>query len=125
MFPVAELNYLKKLVRSLTLNTKNSLENEFRGSRSKLIHKFFHGRAAEIHHFGLAVQEKSLRRQHSSISKRAPRQMCSGSSHPSEATRWIKEVEMATSVDDPKTARSILDDHSRTSRPLMRGLPQR
>ena len=49
----------------------------------------------------------------------------SGSSHPSEATRWIEEVEMATSVDDPKTARSILDDHSRTSKPLMRGLPQR
>ena len=114
MFLVPELNYLKKLVQRINF-----------GRATLFIHNIFHGRAAEKHHFGLAVQEKSLRRQHSSISKRAPRHMCSGSNHPSDAMRWIEEVEMATSVDDPKTARSILDDHSQTSRRLMRELTQR
>ena len=33
--------------------------------------------------------------------------MCSGSDHPSEAMRRIKEVDMATSVDDLKTSRSM------------------
>ena len=38
----------------------------------------------------------SLRRQHSSIGKRTPRQECvSCSNHPVEASPWMKEVEMA------------------------------
>ena len=34
-------------------------------------------------------------------------EVCSGSNYPSESMRWIKEVEMATSVGDLKTSRSI------------------
>ena len=34
-------------------------------------------------------------------------EVCSGSNFPTEAILWIKEVEMATSVDDLKTSRSI------------------
>ena len=33
--------------------------------------------------------------------------VCYGSNYPSEAIRWINEVEMATSVDDVKTSRSV------------------
>ena len=36
------------------------------------------------------------------------RGVCSGSSYPSEAMRWMKEVETATFVDDFTTSRSIL-----------------
>ena len=41
----------------VSLNTKSSLGKEFRESHAKLIHKFFHGRPAEKHHFGIAVQK--------------------------------------------------------------------
>ena len=34
-------------------------------------------------------------------------EVCSGSGHPAEAMPWIQEVEMANSVDDLKTSRSI------------------
>ena len=34
-------------------------------------------------------------------------EVCSGSNYPSEAMRWIEEVEMATSADDLKTSQSI------------------
>ena len=50
----------------------------------------------------------SLRRLHSFVGKRTSRQECgSGSNHPAEAMPWMKEVEMANSVDDLKTSRSV------------------
>ena len=40
-------------------------------------------------------------------------EVCSGSNYPSEAMRWIGEVEMAASADELKTTDSFAEDRSR------------
>ena len=35
-------------------------------------------------------------------------EVCAGSNHPSESMRWMKEVEMTTSLDDLETSRSFI-----------------
>ena len=47
------------------------------------------------------------------------------SGHTAEALPWIKDVEMANSVDDLKTSRSILGRIDLNSRRSMPGSPQR
>ena len=49
--------------------------------------------------------------------------VCSGSGHPAEAMPWVKEVEVANSVDDLETSRSIFGRQFPNVATVMRGLP--
>ena len=57
MFPFPQLNYLKKLMRSLTRCSKNSLENDFREKPLQANPQILHGQVQPKTSFGIAVQK--------------------------------------------------------------------
>ena len=68
----------------------------------------FHAGTVEAQHFrSCSSKENPMPSTFSHWRTSFQTEVCSGSTHPAEAVPWIKEVEMATSVDDLKTSRSI------------------